>query len=87
MDKLFYPQKDWIPPMELWLVLDFSHIRTIPQLEDIYNILKWLPDNHKEIEILKYYYSLFTISMTPIIDKDIKIPFIKKPQKKNSVID
>lgn len=94
---ILYPKKDWIPPMSLWLTLDFSHLTTKKQFQEIHSILKRLPDNENELRILSKYYTLKRDSLVPPISagwvepsqKDLrapesdkrKIPFMKKPLK------
>lgn len=94
---ILYPKKDWIPPMSLWLTLDFSHLTTKKQFQEIHSILKLLPDNENELRILSQYYTLKRDTLVPPISSGwavasqkevrapepnkMKIPFMKKPFK------
>ena len=48
----------WMPPRSLWLTLDFSNFTTEKQYNDAYNILKYIPDNHIEMSVLRQFYIL-----------------------------
>lgn len=94
---ILYPKKDWIPPMSLWLTLDFSHLTTKKQYQEIHSILKRLPDNENELRILSHYYTLKRDTLVPPISSGLtvssqkevrapepgkrKIPFMKKAFK------
>ena len=75
------------PPRELWLIFDFSNLN-LTELEDAYKEIR--RDGYiKDIDSLLYYYRLKKSEKTtiPVIIpqkvKDIKIPFMKKPKKRN----
>ena len=85
MNGISFINKEWIPPMNLWLILDVSRIGTFNELGDIYNIIKRIPNNGKEVKILKHQYMLIMsrsqVSVqTPKIFKNEnkEIPFMKK---------
>jgi len=87
LDNFLYPDKKWIPPDSLWLILDFSHLTTKKEFQDVHHILKNVPDNEHERCILSQYYTIIIKkTIPPASPKGIpppvnKVPFIKNPLK------
>lgn len=85
-----YKIKDsWMPPKDLWLILDFSNFTTKGQFNDAYNILKYLPDNDIELRVLSDFYILKYESIESIGNGVFKGPksipppkIMKKPMKR-----
>lgn len=82
-------QDSWMPPKTLWLILDFSNLTTNDQYREVYNILKYLPDNHIEMGVLKHFYELRCDKKNMIgngVFKEsplIPVPKIMKKAKRN----